>query len=184
MRLLIQAQVAAACFFAWSVLAAEQSERGYFRYPAIHGETVLFTAEGDLWRGTISGGVAQRLTTHPATESHAAISPDGKLVAFTAEYEGPAEVYTMPLDGGVPTRVTFEGTRALVAGWTPDGKVLFATQRHSTLPNAQLVAVDLKTGARTVLPLAQAADGVLAPDGKTFFFTRLPFQGSSTKRGH
>lgn len=165
-----------------SVFAAEQSERGYFRYPAVQGDTVVFTAEGDLWRGAIKGGMAQRLTTHPATESHAAISPDGKLVAFTAEYEGPAEVYTMPLSGGVPTRVTFEGTRAVVAGWTPDGKVLFATQRHSTLPNAQLVAVDLRNGARTVLPLAQAADGTIAPDGKTFYFTRLPFQGSSTKR--
>jgi len=181
MRFLIQA-----CVFAWicsiSVFAAERAERGYFRYPAVHGETVVFTAEGDLWRGSIEGGVAQRLTTHPATEAHAAISPDGKLVAFTAEYEGPAEVYTMPLSGGVPTRVTFEGSRAAVAGWTPDGKVLFATRRHSTLPNDQLVAVDLKSGARTVLPLAQAADGTLSPDGKTFFFTRLPFQGSSTKR--
>jgi tricorn protease len=78
--------------------------------------------------------------------------------------------------------VTFEGTRASVVGWTPEGRVLFATQRHSTLPSVQMVAVDLKSGERTVLPLAQAADGVLAPDGKTFYFTRLSFQGSSTKR--
>jgi tricorn protease len=179
-----QAQVVAFAAFisGYGLFAAEQSERGYFRYPAVHEETIVFTAEGDLWRGSIQGGVAQRLTTHPATESYAAISPDGKLVAFTAEYEGPAEVYTMPIEGGVPTRVTFEGTRAVVTGWTQDGKVLFSTQRHSTLPNAQLVAVDLKTGARTVLPLAQASDGAFAPDGKTFFFTRLPFQGSSTKR--
>src|ERR1700752_3746649 len=104
----------------WSLWAADPSERGYFRYPAVHGETVVFTAEGDLWRGTIRGGVAQRMTTHPATESHAAISPDGKLVAFTAEYEGPREVYTMPIDGGVPTRVTFGGSSATVTGWTPD----------------------------------------------------------------
>jgi tricorn protease len=183
MRIFNRAHVVVlACFCALFLRAAEQSERGYFRYPAIHNETVVFTAEGDLWRGSIEGGVAQRLTTHPATEAFAAISPDGKLVAFTAEYEGPAEVYTMPISGGVPTRVTFEGSRAVVAGWTPDGKVLFSTRRHSTLPNDQLVAVDLKTGGRAVLPLAQAADGVLAPDGKTFYFTRLPFQGSSTKR--
>ena len=165
-----------------AVQAAEQSDRGYFRYPAIHGETIVFTAEGDLWKGSIHGGVAQRLTTHPATETRAAISPDGKVVAFTAEYEGPAEVYTMPLNGGVPTRLTFEGGSANVAGWTPDEKVLFSTSKHSTLPNQQLVAFDVKTGGRTVLPLAQASDGTFSPDNKTFIFTRLPFQGSSTKR--
>ena len=42
---------------------------GYFRFPAIAGEQIIFTAEGDLWRVPIRGGVAQRLTTHPAEES-------------------------------------------------------------------------------------------------------------------
>src|SRR6187431_130427 len=84
-----------------------ESSRGYSRFPAIHGETVIFTAEGDLWRVSAKGGVAQRLTTHPGAEEFAAISPDGKTVAFTAEYEGSPEVYVMPLSGGVPTRLTF-----------------------------------------------------------------------------
>ena len=59
---------------------------GYYRFPAIHGETVVFTAEGDLWKVPATGGVAQRMTSHPGMESHAAISPDGKSVAFTAQY--------------------------------------------------------------------------------------------------
>ena len=82
---------------------------GYYRFPAIHGDTIVFTAEGDLWRVSVNGGVAQRLTTHPAEESRAAISPDGKTIAFSAAYEGPTEVYTVPIDGGVPVRQTFEG---------------------------------------------------------------------------
>src|SRR5690625_3231508 len=49
---------------------------GYYRYPAIHGETVVFTAEGDLWKVGIEGGIAQRLTTHPGEESFASISPE------------------------------------------------------------------------------------------------------------
>src|SRR5204863_7772014 len=86
-----------------------EETRGYYRFPAIHGETIVFTAEGDLWKVGIRGGVARRLTTHPGEESHATISPDGQTLAFSAQYETPTEVYTMPLDGGLPTRRTFEG---------------------------------------------------------------------------
>src|SRR5688500_17116791 len=74
--------------------AASQSNRGYYRYPAIYGNTVVFTAEGDLWQVGIEGGVARRLTSHPGEETRAAFSPDGKTLAFSANYEGPTEVYT------------------------------------------------------------------------------------------
>ena len=110
-----------ALFIAALPLAAQQRALGYYRYPAITGQTIVFTAEGDLWLVPVSGGVAQRLTSHPAEESHAAISPDGRTVAFSASYEGPTEVYTMPIDGGPPVRRTFEGGTAIVVGWTPDG---------------------------------------------------------------
>jgi len=167
-------------FFALAVAA--ESPRGYYRFPAIHGDTVVFTAEGDLWRVPASGGVAQRLTTHPGMESHAAISPDGAMVAFSAEYEGPTEVYTMPLAGGLPARLTFEGGRALVAGWTPRGEVLYTTEWFATLPNWQLATLEPRTGSKRVLPLAQASQGAFDPESNTLFFTRLAKQGSSTKR--
>jgi tricorn protease len=158
------------------------STSGYYRFPAIHKEVIVFTAEGDLWRVGIHGGVAQRLTSHPGEESHAAISPDGQTVAFSAEYEGPTEVYTMPLEGGPPIRRTYEGEGAAVAGWTADGKVLYSTGHFSTLPNRQLVEADLNTHLSTVLPLSQASDGSFDPSGKVLYFTRQAFQGSNTKR--
>ncbi|HET7564215.1 MAG TPA: PDZ domain-containing protein, partial [Gemmatimonadaceae bacterium] len=161
---------------------AAQGVMGYYRYPTIHGNEIVFSAEGDLWGVSTSGGVAHRITTHPAEESHPSISPDGKTLAFSASYEGPTEVYTMPIDGGVPVRRTYEGANASVIGWTPDGKVLYATRHYSTLPEVQLATIDLTTGTRTLVPLAQAADGAYDPTGKTLYFTRLPFQGSYTKR--
>ena len=169
------------CAFGLAAVSAGAQPVGYYRFPALRGDTVVFTAEGDLWRVGAQGGVAQRLTSHPGQETHAAISPDGRTVAFSAEYEGPTEVYTMPLAGGLPTRQTYQGG-ARVAGWTPDGKVLFATKAFSTLPNTQLVELDPATGAQRLLPLAQASEGVFDRAGGTLFFTRLPWQGSSTKR--
>ena len=153
---------------------------GYYRFPAIHGDTIIFTAEGDLWSVSSKGGAAHRLTSNPGEEVRAAISPDGTTVAFTAEYEGPTDVYTMPVDGGLPQRRTWDSA-AIVAGWTPDGRVLYRTRRYSTLPDFKLVAIDGQ-GRREVLPLAQAAEGSFTPDGKTLFFTRLNKQGSNTKR--
>ena len=155
---------------------------GYYRTPAIHGNTVVFTAEGDLWRVSAQGGSAQRLTSHPSTETYPAISPDGKRVAFTAAYEGPNEVYVMPIDGGVPTRCTYEGANAEVVGWTSDGSVIYTTSRYSTLPSYKLCLVNPTTHRHSVVPLAQAHDGSYSGDGKQLFFTRLSFQGSQTKR--
>ena len=80
------------------------SQAGYYRQPAVSNDSVVFVAEGDIWRVGLSGGAAQRLTTNLAAESNPAISPDGKWVAFTARYEGPAELYVMPIGGGAPTR--------------------------------------------------------------------------------
>jgi tricorn protease len=165
-----------------ALTAQAQSPRGYYRYPTIHGGTVVFAAEGDLWRVPVNGGVAQRITAHTGEETRPAVSPDGTTLAFSASYEGPTEVYTMPLAGGLPTRRTCEGGEALVVGWTPDGRLLYATRRFSTLPNPQLVALDLSAGTGKMLPLAQASEGSYDSAGKTLFFTRLAFQGSHTKR--
>jgi tricorn protease len=93
-----------------------------------------------------------------------------------------AEAYTMPAEGGLPTRQTFGDEWASVIGWTPDGKILYTTALNSTLPDRQLVTINPETHQQEVLPLSQASDGVFEPGGKTVYFTRLPFQGSSTKR--
>ena len=160
---------------------------GYYRQPTLHEDTIVFVAEGDLWRVPATGGVATRITSHAGDEANPAISPDGRTLAFTARYEGPTEIYPMPMTGGRPTRRTYDAGRAAVAGWTPDGKILCSTNLFSTLPNTQLTTIaigrsDDDPPTRTLLPLAQAADGVFDDSGRTLFFTRLPIQGSHTKR--
>ncbi|MCA3040584.1 MAG: PD40 domain-containing protein, partial [Rhodocyclaceae bacterium] len=155
------------------------AQAGYYRQATIQGDTVVFVAEGDLWRVPVTGGAAQRLTTHLAEESLPRISVDGKLVAFTARYEGPAEVYVMPTSGGLPTRLTHEGDNARVQGFTPDGKVLYTTARWSSKPELRMYAVDVTTRAVTPLPLAQAAEGCYLKSD--FVFARLPAGSDNVK---
>ncbi len=139
---------------------AGDDNRGYYRDPALHQDTVIFTAEGDLWRAHIRGGSAVRLTTSAAEERYASISPDGEWVAFVADYDGVPEAYVMPIDGGIPKRVTFENSRVRVQGWTPEGLILYSTD-HVMGPANQWVLREVNPSnlnTRTV-PLTDAFAG-------------------------
>lgn len=156
-------------------------QKGYYRFPAIHGNSVVFTAEGDLWKYDLSTRLCERLTTGQGMEANASFSPDGGMIAFTGQYEGPTEVYVMPSGGGTPKRLTYEEGSPVVYGWTPDGRVLYSTTVYSSLPNAQLVKVNPADMSIEVVPLSQADQGTYTADGK-LVFTRLRDQGSHTKR--
>lgn len=164
-------------------LQAMAQQKGYYRTPAIYGNTVLFTAEGDLWKYDITSGTSARLTTNQGVESHPVISPDGKKVVFSGEYEGVTELYEMSIAGGVPRRITydFDGYYVQASGYTKDGKILYRSSSYNLLPDPQLVKLDPATLKHEILPLAQASFGSYDDDG-TLFFTRLPNQGSKTKR--
>ena len=168
------------CFVPAQAAETQTARSGYYRFPAVHGSTVVFTTEGDLWSVDIHGGVPQRLTSNAGMESHATISPDGQTIAFIGQYEGPNEVYTLPIGGGVPQRRTWDGESAPVA-WATDGRLLIRTLRYSTLPDAKLVLLDNR-GGREILPLAEGAEAAYSADGHSLFFTRYVKQASSTKR--
>jgi tricorn protease len=180
--LLIYASVVAACSAASAALPASEpsGHNGYYRYPSLHGDTVVFTSEGDLWSVGIHGGAAQRLTSGSGIESMARISPDGLSVAFVGQYEGPSEVYTVPLAGGIPERRTWNGD-SIPAAWAPDGRLMVSTNRFSTLPDPKLVLLDAH-GGREIVPLAEGSEAAYSSDGHTLIFTRWRKQPSFTKR--
>ncbi|KIO36302.1 S41 family peptidase [Shewanella sp. cp20] len=158
--------------------AAEQNV-GYYRSPAIHGDTLVFTAEGDLWVQQLGDAQARRLTSLPAQELGAAISNDGQQLAFVANYEGASEVYVMPVQGGVAKRVSFENSRVRVQGWTADGKVLYATDNAFGPANYWVLrSVDPKTLTTQDLPLADAIEGVVDDAGDYVYFTRFGLQAT------
>lgn len=103
------------------------SLQGYYRYPTLHKETVVFVSEDDLWEAPISGGIARRLTSGQGKVSHPQFSPDGQWIAYTATEEGHGEVYVMPATGGRSKRLTFTGSTALVVGWLNKTTILFVS---------------------------------------------------------
>ena len=163
-----------------SILNA-QGFRGYYQYPDIHDNTIVFTSEGDIWKVSVNGGLAQRLTTHPEEERYANISPDGKTLAYSASYEGPTEIYTMPINGGITTRWTYESETSSVTNWSPDNKIIYQTQAYNKLPDEQLVTIDLKTKIKSVVPLYQASEGTQNEKGD-WIFIRPADHGDAAKR--
>jgi tricorn protease len=152
-----------------SIAAAETP---LLRAPDIRGDQVVFTCEGDLWIGSLSGGTAERLTSDPGLEIHAKISPDGKHVAYSADYSGVREVYVVPTEGGPARRATFLNRRTEMVDWTPDGRrLLVRSQGPAFFFETWLVPV--AGGFPERFPLEFAVDVSFAPDGSRFAFTRF-----------
>lgn len=110
---------------------------GFPQYPTLSpdGQVVVFAWGGDLWASPIEGGVATRLTVHPADERRSAFSPDGTMLAFESDRDGARNLYVMPISrsagggvvGGTSRRVTASDRGQTLSGFTPDGKALLFT---------------------------------------------------------
>src|SRR5512147_1798333 len=93
---------------AGTLFAQGLPEGRLMRFPDVYRDQVVFSYAGDLWLASTSGGVGRRITTHPGLELFPKFSPDGKWIAFTAQYDGNFNVYVIPAEGGDPKQLTFE----------------------------------------------------------------------------
>jgi len=109
---------------------AQEDQTLLLRTPAVSGDTLVFVYAGDLWRAGLDGSNPVRLTSHPADERFPHISPDGSMVAFTADYEDNQDVYVISINGGQPQRLTWHSGADQVTGWSADGRVQFASRRQ------------------------------------------------------
>ncbi|WP_335901369.1 S41 family peptidase [Shewanella algae] len=156
---------------------AAEAGQGYYRSPAIHDNTLVFTAEGDIWTQKLGQDKAARLTSLPAEELNAKISADGKSLAFTANYDGAQEVYVIPMSGGIAKRVSFENSQVRLQGWTANGEILYATDNAQGPANYWVLrSVNPDTLTTRDLPLADAIEGVVDPQGEYVYFTRFGLQ--------
>ncbi len=98
--------------------------------PAISAKNIAFVYGEDLWIADRDGKNAKRLTSDLGVESYPAFSKDGTTLAFSAQYDGNTDVFTVPVTGGAPTRITTHPGADVVRGFTPDGKILFNSPRN------------------------------------------------------
>ena len=173
-------------FLAGSALA-QQPETRLLRFPAIFGEQIVFTYGGDLYTVSSSGGVARKLTSHEGNEMFPRFSPDGKQLAFTAQYDGNTEVYVMPAAGGVPRRLTYTATLGrdevsdrmgpnnIVMGWKHDSRHIVFRSRLKE-PNdfiGQLFLTSVAGDIPEQLPLPRGGFCSFSPDDQKMAYNRI-----------
>lgn len=168
-----------------TALSAKADEARLLRFPSTNGTEVVFTYAGDLYKAPLSGGVAQRLTSHEGYEMFARLSPDGKTIAFTAQYDGNTEVYSMPLEGGEPKRLTYTSTNSrddlgdrmgpnnVVMTWSPDGKKIVYRNRISDSFDGKLWTIAPEGGMSELIPLPEGGFCSYSPDGKQLAYNRV-----------
>lgn len=156
-----------------TALAIDLEDTRLLAQPAASAHHVAFVYAGDIWIVGLEGGPARRLTSHPGEESRPRFSPDGRLLAFSAEYEGNTDVYVVPVEGGVPRRLTWHPGEDLVQGFTADGaRVLFTSPRAVyTRRHTQLYTVPVQGGLEERLAIPHAAKATYSPAG-----THLAYQ--------
>ena len=143
--------------------------------PAISARHVAFIYAGDLFIADVAGTNVRRLTTDEGTESSPVFSPDGKALAFSAQYDGNTDVYTMPVTGGAPVRLTWHPGADIVQSFTPDGKAILFTSQRATFTGrySQLFTVPIGGGMAEQLPIPNAARATYSPDGQRIAYNPI-----------
>ncbi len=157
-----------------AVAADAPAQPGYvMRYADIGGGNIVFTYEDDLWLVPEAGGQARRITSHQGAEQYAKFNSDGTKLAFTASYEGDADIYEMDVMGGVPRRLTWHPSNEIMLDWCPDdsGVVISAARERPYL--AQLFKVFVDGGMPMKLPVDQGFLASVAPDHSGVAYNRL-----------
>ena len=133
--------------------------------PTLSKTQVVFAYGGYLWSVPREGGDARQLTTG-GHEGAPVLSPDGKWIAFTGQYDGNIDVFVIPAEGGEPKRLTCHPGADIADGWTPDGKkVLFHSNRESYADFDRVYTVPVEGGPAEVLPMWRGEAAWFSPDG-------------------
>lgn len=170
------------------------SDARMMRFPDINNNLVAFVYAGDIWTVNSAGGEARRLTSHEGMELFPKISPDGKWIAFSAEYSGSRQIFIIPSEGGQPKQLTWYnsvgvmpprgGFDNVVLDWTPDSKsvMIRANRTEFGSRNGKYFLVNIEGGLEKPLQIVNGGFAALSPDAKKVCFTPVDREFRSWKR--
>lgn len=167
----------------FSLLDAQEAR--LLRFPSTNGKDIVFSYAGDLYKAPLQGGDAQRFTSHIGYEIFPKYAPDGKSIAFTGQYDGNTEVYSISANGGEPLRLTYTpnngrddigdrmGPNNIIMGWTPDGKNIIYRNRITSGFTGRLYTVGKEGGLSEAIPLPEGGFCSYSPDGKKLAYNQV-----------
>ena len=101
--------------------------KGYYRFPTIFSNHIVFVSDDDLWKVDINNQIASRLTANLSPIHAPYFSPDGKFIAYVGTEDGNTEIYLIPSQGGVAKRLTYEGAFiSKIASWNKNN-IIYAS---------------------------------------------------------
>jgi len=179
--LIVSALALAALSGAPGLAAVDTVDTKMLTQPAVSAERIVFAYANDLWTADLEGRNVRRLTSDEGVEAYPAFSPDGRLVAFSGQYDGNLDVFVVPAAGGVPKRLTWHPASDIVQGFAPDGKsVLFTSTRFSSNRSyPQLFGVPVEGGEAVMSEIPYVNKASVSPDGRHIAYE--PFREAFTQ---
>ncbi|MDG5800063.1 S41 family peptidase [Marinilabiliaceae bacterium ANBcel2] len=174
------------CFTIFTLFTAKADEARLMRFPAINQDQIVFTYAGDLYTVSHEGGVARKLTSHNGLEIFPRFSPDGSQIAFTGQFDGNTEVYSIPSQGGIPRRLTYTATldrddlgdrmgpNNIVMNWTPDGEIVYRSRKQTFNSfKGQLFKVPAEGGMSQQIEVPEGGFLSFSNDGNKMAYNRV-----------
>ncbi|PYF75883.1 S41 family peptidase [Pedobacter nutrimenti] len=156
-----------------ALTAGAQQETLLLRSPSVSANHLAFVYGGDIWISGKDGSNPRRLTVNPAVEQNPMFSPDGKTIAFTGNYDGNTDVYTIPTEGGDPKRLTYHPSADILRGWLDNNQLYFTSTRdYNYALSPRLHSVNLKNGQESPLPMPEATQGSPSADGRYWAYIK------------
>ncbi|MDR0926525.1 MAG: PDZ domain-containing protein [Ignavibacteria bacterium] len=157
------------------------------RFPNSSKTQITFNYGGNIYVAPIAGGLATKLTSFAGIEQMGRFSPDGKTIAFVAQYDGNPEIYTISATGGSPKRVTYamdqskdvadrQGPNNIIMQWTGDGKQILYRARKDwwSIGTAKLYKTNIDgSGLPVELPVPKGGYASLSADGSKMAYNQI-----------